>query len=205
MRATTRQARRPRQRLAKADQIRVLASPIRQEILDTVDALGRCTIAQVGAALGRPPDGLYYHVRALQRARLLTVSEAVRRKDGRSEARLEIRTRQTIEYRLGEGNHRDAVLDLVAAMLRNAERQFGRAYRPGAAVVSGPRRNLWAARARGFVTAKSLARVNTLLRELLGLFHQDAAPSTNRANLHEITFILAPPGASKRRPPSRGK
>ncbi|HET9620627.1 MAG TPA: helix-turn-helix domain-containing protein, partial [Kofleriaceae bacterium] len=46
--------------------IAALASPVRQEILDTVEALGgTATIAELAAQLGRPADGLYYHVTVL--------------------------------------------------------------------------------------------------------------------------------------------
>src|SRR3954463_6659873 len=51
--------------IADARQIRALASPIRQDILDAVTAIGPCSVAQLAVALGKPADGLYYHIRRL--------------------------------------------------------------------------------------------------------------------------------------------
>jgi DNA-binding transcriptional ArsR family regulator len=49
-----------------ADEIALLASPTRIEIVDTLEALGSAvTVAELAAALGRPADGLYYHLRQL--------------------------------------------------------------------------------------------------------------------------------------------
>src|SRR5262245_47733719 len=58
-------------RITGATAVAALASPVRQEIIDTLEALGGATIAELAGALGRPADGLYYHVRRLVRAGLL--------------------------------------------------------------------------------------------------------------------------------------
>ena len=49
-----------------AREIALLASPARIEIVDTLEALGEAvTVAELAARLGRPADGLYYHLRQL--------------------------------------------------------------------------------------------------------------------------------------------
>src|SRR5438105_4689975 len=46
--------------------ITVLAAPVRVEIATTIQALGgAATVAELAAQLGRPADGLYYHLRAM--------------------------------------------------------------------------------------------------------------------------------------------
>ena len=57
--------------IADVGQIRALASSIRQDIVDTVAATGPCSVADVARTLGRPADGLYYHVKHLLGAGLL--------------------------------------------------------------------------------------------------------------------------------------
>ena len=43
-----------------------LVSTVRQEIVDTVEALGGdAAVADIAAQLGRPADGIYYHLRRL--------------------------------------------------------------------------------------------------------------------------------------------
>lgn len=47
-------------------QVRLLSSPVRQEMVDTLAALGgEAGVANLADQLGRPADGLYYHLRAL--------------------------------------------------------------------------------------------------------------------------------------------
>src|SRR5580700_2825202 len=55
-----------------AKKIAVFATPIRIELVTTIQALGgAATVAELAAQLGRPADGLYYHLRALVKGRLL--------------------------------------------------------------------------------------------------------------------------------------
>jgi DNA-binding transcriptional ArsR family regulator len=170
--------------------ISVLASAVRQDILDSVDAIGPCSVAELALVLGRGPHGLYHHIRRLERARLIKLAR-LRGGDGRPRVELSVARRQWIEYRPADEANRAAVLRVILAMVRSAHRQFGRAFRPGVAVVSGPRRNLWAARARGVLSAKDLVRVNALLRALLVLF-EDSRRAPEAGALHELTFVLSP-------------
>ncbi len=46
--------------------VRLLSSPVRQEIVDTLATLGgEAGVASLADQLGLPADGLYYHLRAL--------------------------------------------------------------------------------------------------------------------------------------------
>jgi hypothetical protein len=175
--------------IGHAGQIETLSSPIRQDIVDTIDALGSCSVAELAKVLGRPADGLYYHVKALQRARLLTVSVAIR--GGRKETRLSIEGRQFIRYKPAQATNRAAVLQVVSAMLRNARRHFARGFRDERAVVEGACRNLWAARTRGGLSRDGLRDVNRLLHTLLKAF-EPPKPTGSRLDLYELTFVLAP-------------
>jgi DNA-binding transcriptional ArsR family regulator len=184
--------------IGRAGQIETLSSPIRQDIVDTVDALGSCSVTELAKVLGRPADGLYYHVKALQRAHLLEVSVAIR--GGRRETRLSLEGRQFIRYKPAQATNRAAVLRVVSAMLRNARRHFARGLRAEGAVVGGARRNLWAARTRGGLSRNGLREVNRLLHALLRAFERPKATGSRR-DLYEVTFVLAP--AHMRRPRAR--
>src|SRR6187402_212726 len=69
----------------EARQIEALASGARQELVDALQTLGPCSIADLGAHLGRASDSLYYHVRLLARAGLV-VERGSRRSGARDEA-----------------------------------------------------------------------------------------------------------------------
>ena len=61
-------AQRMRSVVERVEQIALLASPARQEIVDTIEALGgEAAVAELAAQLGRSSDGLYYHLRHLVR------------------------------------------------------------------------------------------------------------------------------------------
>ena len=63
--------------LEKADEIELLASPTRIELIDTLEALGgEATVAELAAQLGRPADGLYYHLRQLAAGGLIVEEES---------------------------------------------------------------------------------------------------------------------------------
>src|SRR5215468_3321101 len=78
-------------RITDASAIAALASPVRQELFDTLEALGGvATIAELAEQLGRPADGLYYHVELMRRAGLLVAAPVGKSRAGRSERRYRI-------------------------------------------------------------------------------------------------------------------
>lgn len=174
-------------------ELRAIRSAVRQEILDTIIAMGgRCSVTELAAELGRPADGLYYHVKALHRAGLLEEAgrqparrgnETVYRIPGRA------RTLQ-IRYRPEDRDNVAAVTGIADNLLRMTARDFRSGYAPGRAVVSGKHRNLWAARNKGWLSRDELAEVNALLNRLIDLFNQPRSPE--RDKLYALTTVLAP-------------
>src|SRR5689334_6560879 len=162
-------------RISDAAAIAALASPVRQELFDTLEALGGvATIAELAEQLGRPADGLYYHVDLLRRAGLLVAAPAGRSRAGRSERRYRIPARPGrvgLGYRPREPRNVAAVRAVVGGMLRIARRDFDRAL-VGDVVVDGPRRELWAARGTGWVSDAELAALNRLLVQLTQLLRR---------------------------------
>jgi DNA-binding transcriptional ArsR family regulator len=53
----------------------VLTSPIRLEIVGVLQTQGSCAIRELAAHMSRPADGLYHHVRKLERAGVVHVAE----------------------------------------------------------------------------------------------------------------------------------
>ena len=191
--------RRPRTVIERAEQIRVLASPVRQEIVDTVEGLGgEASVAQLATHLGRPSDGLYYHLQILSRAGLL--EELRGRGDGRR-----YRTpappgeHLRLRYQPGATPNARAVERVAAGMLRTARRDFADAIADPRAVTQGPERELWASRAKGWVGAEELVAINRLLEQLIARLQR--GPSARRTKLVSLTWVLAPiaPRPARRR------
>lgn len=172
-------------------QIRALASPIRQDILDVVTAVGPCSVAELSETLGRPADGLYYHLRLLLKVGLLVEASS----DG-NPMRFDAAGKDMyLKYDPGDGANRRAVLRAIGSALRRTQRGFRAAYDPDVAVVTGPQRNLWAGRMLGALSKRELAEVNRLLRQLIGVMQagrrERSRGGTERV-MHELTFVLAP-------------
>ena len=144
-------------------QLRALASPLRQELLDVLEGSGPCGIADLAESLGRAPDTLYFHVRRLQQVGL--VVEVARRKVGRHTTTIyDVPGRP---LRIDRTKARAADLQAVAAgVLRLAVRDHRRGLGATETVPTGPGRNHWAGRTRGWLDARQLAHANRLLEQL---------------------------------------
>ena len=190
------QRRTPRAGIAHPATIALLASPARQELVDTLESLGgTATAAALAAQLGRPVDGLYYHLARLRKGGLIE-ELAGRSAAGRGERRFRIASRGralALAYRPEDPRNTRAVRAVVASMLRIARRDFDRAIARPDAIVRGPRRELWASRGQGWLTAAEVARANRLLRELTDLLRQPR--SATRDRLLSVCFVVAPVAA----------
>jgi len=181
--------------LAEPRQIRALASPMRQDIMDAVKATGPCSVAELAKALGKPADGLYYHIKRLLDVGLL--AEVQGSGAGRAELRLDVGHPDFyLEYRPSNRGNKAAILRVIGAMVRSAERMFRRAFHPDIAVVKGPRRNLWAARSRGSLSPAELEELNDLLLRVNALMRSGRRDNQGHGSAnrmpYELTYVLAP-------------
>jgi DNA-binding transcriptional ArsR family regulator len=179
---------RPRQ-IDDPKRIRVLASPVRHEIVDTLSALGgTATVAHLAEHLGRHADGLYYHLRLLKKAGLVdeisSGGERAFRLAGSGRAPLRL------AYRVDGGGNSHALEAYARGLLKVAQRDFTQALAIPDVVASGPRRQLWAARNKGWMSAADLAEVNSLLERLCTLTSQKRGEK--RDVMVSLAFVLAP-------------
>lgn len=183
-------ARRPRGAVIEdADEIALLASPTRIEIVDTLESLGSAvSVAELAAALGRPADGLYYHLRQLAAGGLIEEEAAPDGRRYRTRSRSGDRLR--LRYRPGASANAREVGRVAGSVLRVAGRDFARAIGDSATVVEGAQRELWAARGKGWVGTGELAEINRLLARLMDLLQQPR--SARRDRLVALTWVLAP-------------
>jgi DNA-binding transcriptional ArsR family regulator len=177
--------------------IEVLASPVRQEIVDTLAALGgEASAAELAEQLGRHMDGLYYHLKILCKAELVVAvdssGEAGRRYrlggDGQP---------LRLSYSTGDASRAKALRSFVQGLLQVAQHDFSDALSNGDVVTQGPGRELWAARNKAWLSENELAEVNALLERLCTLMSR---PHTaERHHLLSCTFVMAPHEALPKR------
>lgn len=178
--------------------IEVLASPVRQEIVDTLGALGgQVTAAELALQLGRHADGLYYHLKVLCRAGLVveTVDEE---EEARRYALPGPSTRALrLAYRTGSEAGRQALRKFSRGLLKVAQEDFDDALETPGVVAEGSARQLWAARNKAWLSRDEVAEVNALLQRLCELMSQPR--TAQRDQILSCTFVLAPQVALPKR------
>ena len=173
-------------------QIRSLSVPARPEIVDAIAALRRCSASEIAKNLGKPADGLYYHLRFLLKAGLIVVAgkrETTRRDEILYELPFKGRDYR-IRYDPDDSANVRAVNQLVKSMTSVAARDFAGGFVPGLAKCSGENRNLWAARTVGWLSREERKEVKALLARLLTLMDQPRTP--DRHYLQALTFVWTP-------------
>lgn len=169
--------------------IRMLASPLRQAIVDAVAAEGPLSVAELSQRLRRPADRLYYHVKRLVAVGLLVVSVG---HGPRPEERFDLPGGpMLIRYQPESSANRRAVVRVVEGMLRAARRDFARGFRPEV-TAEGPKRRLWASRVEGNLTSAEIARLNRLLSAALALVLSARKREGPSARAHQLTWISSP-------------
>lgn len=171
-------------------QIRSLASPRRQLVLDTLEAVGPCSVAELARAVGVPSDRLYYHLRALERVGLVRAGRRVRGGGRPGVEYAAAGQRSVVHYDPDDPVNVAAVTAAAGGMTRAALREFREAF-GGKPVVSGPRRNLWAARRVAWLEPSELVAVNRALSRVFAQFERKR-PRRPGARPHAITIVLAP-------------
>jgi hypothetical protein len=140
----------------------------------------------------RPPaDGFYYHLRRLVDAGVLREGED--RGDGRGRRYSTVAQRGKrvhLKYGRGSRSNTGTVAQVVAGMLRTAERDFAKGLRSGTASGAGELRDLWASRLKGWVNDAELREINRMLVRLGELLQQPRDPRRNR--LVTLAWMLAP-------------
>ncbi len=180
------------------DQIASLASPMRQEIVDSIQASGPSSVADLARQLGCPADSLYYHVARLAEAGLL-IEHGVRRSGRKDEAVYDLPgPGMRLHYDPSDPENVSAVNKVIVSMLRVAERDFRAGFNPELAVVEGAGRNLRGYRAKAWLTEEELGELNELLERIDAILTRAKDPGPRR--LHAFTWVLSP---AKARAPRR--
>ena len=171
------------------EQLQVLASPGREEILDAVVQVGPCTISELARAVGRPRHALYYPVRALRDCGL--VVESLRKCRGAKPAAVYDVPRRpmAVSFDLSTPDRRDAVTVLGTSRFKRAAQAFEAAVQSGAVVTEGPSRELWATQLKGSLSPAEVREANRLFSKLVELF---SMPPRKDRKGYILTFAMSP-------------
>jgi len=176
--------------ISEPGQLAALVSPVRQNILDRLEATGPCTVADLAAQLALAPDALYYHVRKLESVGLLVRTDT-QKGAGRDSAVYDLAAREWhIDYRPGDPDNEQAVTAITAGMLRQAQRDFERGFSAEHAEPRGPARSLWSLRLESALDGNDLQAVNGHLQAILDILRKPRRDSGQP--LYAMTWVLAP-------------
>jgi hypothetical protein len=129
-------ARKPQTVILAGKKAAALASPVRMEIIDTLQKSGPSSIRELARQMSRPADGLYHHVRLLLRSGVLFEKET-RPVGRRQEAVYQVAGRIAGAMSAASLEGRDSVIRAATAVLRLATREFTSAInRPDAAALA---------------------------------------------------------------------
>lgn len=185
--------------ISSADDILLIASGVRQELVDTLGSLGgEAGVAELARQLGRPMDGLYYHLELLRDGGLVTEHQAL--DSGERRFRLSTASGQPLRivYQPQQPGVKAALNKFAGQLLCIAEQDFTAALEVEGVRLDGPQRELWLSRNKGWLSEQDLGEVNALLLRLSELTSQACAP--HRTHLTSLAFALAPVrGRAKRR------
>jgi DNA-binding transcriptional ArsR family regulator len=192
--------------LAAPTVIRGLSGPVRQEIVDAISSRGPISIARLARALGRSQSSLYFHIAKLEELGLVlrkglqpSNPTALPMYRERKSVLYDVPQRWIkVCYEPDQRETRKPIEKLVTSMAAMAARNFASAYQPGA-IVSGPNRQLWAARSKRFLSARELREVNRHLDAVARLFDHRDGGRAGPLHLVEVTVILAPAPVKPRR------
>jgi DNA-binding transcriptional ArsR family regulator len=182
--------------IRRADQIDTLASPVRQEIVDALQACGTRSIAELALHLGRAADSLYYHVRQLEEVGLV-VRRGSRPAGRREEVLYDVPGRQMfIDTEPRTKREVASVLALIGSALRIANRDLHAAFAAGIARYRGRRRNAWGGRFKGWLTTQELDEVKQHLTAIHALMLR--GERERGGALHAFTWVVTPLAPTER-------
>lgn len=177
-------------RVVGARQQAVLASSVRQNLLDTLCAAGPSSVRALAREAGMRPSAVYYHLDLLERSGLVARARP-RSGQGRQEAVFRAAApRIAVDHDLRTPRGRRASSRIARALLRAAARDFDAGLRSPAARTRSPGRTLWASRSKAWLSDQEVASIDRRLaaieRILLGARRGPAR------TLFAASWVLAP-------------
>jgi predicted ArsR family transcriptional regulator len=175
---------------ANIGQLRALASPVRIEIVGVFQTHGPLAIRELAEKLGRPADGLYHHVRQLQKVGILRVAET-RRAGKRDEAVFELtaeRFGHTEQPKTSAMKH--AIVQTAASALRLANREFRRAVLADKEEEDEGRTRAKLSRQRTWLADDDLAELHGMLEKIEAFLKRRTGRKQGRP--FALTMVLVP-------------
>ncbi|MEZ5954685.1 MAG: helix-turn-helix domain-containing protein [Hyphomonas sp.] len=175
--------------ILRQDQLEVLASTVRSDIIDHLVGRGPMSIKQLAASLGRQPSSIYYHMEMLQKVGLI-VEAGTQVSNRRTEVLYQtpaprIRMKKAIR---NPDNH-ELIGKMVGVLNRQSQRDFEQGLMHPAMQSEGPHRNLGFFRLINRPSPESLEEINGHLDRIAEILWEERDMSQP---LVALAWTLAP-------------
>jgi DNA-binding transcriptional ArsR family regulator len=174
--------------VASKAQLSALASSARQELIYALQRLGTASVADIAAALDKPADALYYHLRELQRVGLVETAGQRPGVGRQGTLYTAVSARLATQHEPRTRAKTKAIGDIVASMLRLGIRDYRKAANDPSVTVTGDHRDLLALRTTGWLTEPQVAQVNALIQRLI----HDVSRPNQPGRLYGLTLLFTP-------------
>jgi len=172
------------------EQMRLLTSALRLEIIDTLLVNGPSSVADLARELARPADSLYYHVHKLLAGGLLS-KEGSRKTSRRDEVLYRVDAeRVRMRYDTKNEETKEIIKKATRSMLRTTNRDFDEGLDSDHAVTEGSGRNIWAGRFKAWLSEDDVCTVNNHLQQVVDILL--ASRREEEHNLHAVTLVITP-------------
>jgi hypothetical protein len=169
-----------------------ILSPVRREIVDSMQKLGPCSIAEVARDTGRPADGLYRHVAVLVRSGFLR--EAGTRAGGRSVERLyDAAASDFVAPRVSRrapADARDAIVRTAETLAKSSIRALRSSAAAGRIHCESDARNFTIMHVTSWLTPARFEELRTLVIRMNRLLERGRADRTG--DPYEVFAIASP-------------
>ena len=172
------------------EQLRAVASPLRQEIFEVLQEYGKCSIKEIAEHVGQSSESLYYHVHKLRQAGIIRQS-GKRRARTRKEQTYELTYRRAeARYNLDSKDSTKVLANAAASMLRLTTRDINNALTNKLPSRNERSRDLAISRIKARLTIKEAQIVKRYMQDAEAIFRR--ARSAQRGKRYALTWVLTP-------------
>ncbi|MGD8450540.1 MAG: helix-turn-helix domain-containing protein [Phycisphaerae bacterium] len=184
--------------LRRPAQVAALASPVRTRIVDVLAGEGSASVRELAAALGRPAEALYYHIRVLERHGLL-VQHGKRQHKRRHETVYGLPApRLLLDRSQRSPRYLDAVAKSCATLLRATARDYNAALHAVGDDSPPSPDTLSVRRLVANLDRAGQRQLNDLLRQIDALFRRYQDRPGDQAQSLTIALVPLPQRKSQR-------
>ena len=185
--------------ITERSEVEALASAIRLDIIDWLEASGPLSVRELATALGRKPTAIYHHLKQMEDVGLIKTTQANGDRGRPAQLYQTVSPVMRLARAPLQPENRDAMARIVRTVAGQSAKEYAAAFKSHRSEIVGPGRNHWFFRVVAAPSPQRLAQINKLLDKLTDLIW---APEAQAGELMSFAWVLAPLLGAERAAPS---